>query len=219
LPAEVAVYFNDQRVERLTKTTLIFWNSGTSVLNGEDGVATDPIRICFNDGDRILSYKIIKATKNTNNCRLLRAADALLIPHQIEIAFDYLDAGDGVTIELLHDSEKRYPVMRGTIRGVPKGIIDRGNPVDYMPRSFLGIPVPLPKPLFKPLAWFMLAVSIGCIGVVGRAWLYPLENGASLGSSRTTQIGMFAFGLLYAFTSGVLLWASRKRYPKILAVD
>ena len=72
LPDEVTVLFNGREVDRLTKTTLILWNNGNEVLKGEEAVDTDPLRISFNEGDHILSYKKLGKTKEANKFSVSR---------------------------------------------------------------------------------------------------------------------------------------------------
>src|SRR5690554_688789 len=109
LPDDVTVLYKGVEVARLTKTTFIIWNNGTEVLNGEDIVKDDPLRICFDKGSNILSYKILTYTKGVNK---FRASKADAHPEELLIDFLYLDPNDGVVIELLHDSEARYPQFK-----------------------------------------------------------------------------------------------------------
>lgn len=82
----------------------------------DDVVDADPIRIHFDEGENIISYKILKKTKVVNEFRL-KMIDGN--PHELLVDFLYLYPKDGVVIELLHDSVHRYPMINGTIKGMP----------------------------------------------------------------------------------------------------
>ena len=122
LPPEVNVFFRNERIERLTRTTLVLWNHGTDVLYGDRIAENDPLKICFNRGDEILNCTIVK-TKEANDLRVVKSSDE---PHQLLVSFSYLDPGDGASIELLHTSEDRYPRICGSIMGLPRGFEDLG---------------------------------------------------------------------------------------------
>ena len=123
LPEEVTVFFKDEEIARLTRTILILWNNGSEVLYGDKIVAKDPIRISFDAGDTILGFRILKRSTDVNDFSVRKDNPN---PHQLTVSFSYLDPGDGASVELLHDSEKRYPEVRGSIMGLPKGFKDLG---------------------------------------------------------------------------------------------
>lgn len=124
LPDEVDVTYKGKKVDRLTKTKLILWNDGTETLDGDSVVKSDPITIIFPDNTNILSYKILKRTKVVNNFNATKDEEKqnCLILH-----FDYLDPKDGIVLEILHDSEKRYPRITGSIKGLKKCFSDLGR--------------------------------------------------------------------------------------------
>ena len=124
LPKDVKVTYKGNEVDRLTKTTLTIWNNGSETLDGNDVVDSDPLLISFEPNNRILSYKVIKRTKKANAFELVNFDNS---PNKLGLKFEYLDPKDGVVIELLHDSEKRYPVFSGTVKGIPNGFVDQGK--------------------------------------------------------------------------------------------
>jgi hypothetical protein len=123
LPEEVEILFKGMSVPQLTKTHVIFWNSGKALLDGKQIVESDPLRLEFDKAARVLRARIAKATRDTNKSEV-KINDKS--PNEVVCHFDYLDVGDGVVIELLHTAEERYPKVQGTIRGVPKGILNWG---------------------------------------------------------------------------------------------
>jgi hypothetical protein len=68
LAKDVEVRFRGQRVERLTKTSLLLWNSGNEILQGSSIVASDPLRFEFPANSMIIDADIVKVTRSANNC-------------------------------------------------------------------------------------------------------------------------------------------------------
>ena len=122
LPGEIEIRYRGALLDRLTKTDLVLWNAGRLLLRGQDVVAEDPVRFCFEGQGTILSASIAKTTRTTNAIQLAQTDDKT-----ITIGFDYLDPGDGVVIEVLHTFLKAGPRHLGTIRGVPQGLMDLGR--------------------------------------------------------------------------------------------
>ena len=118
LPKDVSVKFKGIEVIRLNRTTIIFWNDGTKVLNGSDIVKTYPLIISYPKGSKILSYQILKQTKPAYEFSLKFA------PHkrnELLIDFNYLDPKGGATCEIVHDSQEHDLKILGSIRGIPSG--------------------------------------------------------------------------------------------------
>ena len=213
LPGEVVVIFKGKEVERLTKTTLVFWNGGNESIDGKNIVESDPIKIAFDDKYHILSYKILERTRSVNNFTVDKDADRL---HQLFLNFDYLDHGDGAVLELLHDSEEKYPRITGTIRGLPKGFIDRGC-FDENEVIKNGWAV---KKLFNNQKWVLVvAISLGLImfiaGIAGIAGLVA-QNVLVVDISHNFLV---VGGIGYVAGASFLLWHKRRKYPKKLAIS
>lgn len=120
MPAGVAISFNGEHVAQITKSILLFWNAGRGTVTGAEIVSRDCLRAEI-DG-KVLTAKVIARTRDINsfNARLIPS-----LPSGVLLEFDFLDAGDGVAIELLHTGSSR-PHVLGTIRGIPSGPEDRG---------------------------------------------------------------------------------------------
>lgn len=121
---ELKLYFNDELVEQVSKTQIAMWNQGAKTVKGSDIVAKDPIRIVSPEGSKILAFSIISSTREINGCKLEMNNDSL---EEILLAFDYLDRRDGVVIEIIHTGGKLKPVPHGNIKGMPKGIRNKGS--------------------------------------------------------------------------------------------
>ena len=213
LPSEVTVLFQDKQIERLTRTTLIFWNNGTDVLYGEKIVKADPIKISFCSGNTILNQKVIKKTKKANAFSTRMESDK---PHQLVVTFSYLDPGDGAAVEVLHNSEKRYPKVHGSIMGLPKGFEDLGRVYEENVVSPKAIRFVTSR---RGLAWVLIVLGV----VVAMAGALPPEYRQVImsraGSDLPVSWTIVCAGLLYAALPMLLLWLRRRRYPKSLRIE
>lgn len=222
LPKDVTVLFKGKEVDRLTKSTLILWNNGTEVLNGEDIISSDPLRISFKDGANILGYKILKKTKVVNDFQLEMKEES---PHNLYFKYSYLDPNDGVSIEVLHDSKERYPELNGTIKGLPKGFEDLGRVyTNNVPNRIVKSKSPIAIIFGHRKLVFLLATLIG-IGMVIFG-LLPQEMRDLLlteGGETKPKIDQSYFfivlGVVYAAMPASVLWLRRKRYPKLLEIE
>lgn len=214
IPDEVEISFGNKTVPRLTRSFVIFWNDGTSTIDGENIVRDDRLRLELEDKEEILKSSIIKRTREANKVR--STIDATN-PNVATIDFEYLDAGDGVVIELLHTSTKRHPIIAGTIKGVPNGIrvlSNIGKPFNVklfnnlirVTRPFLYVTVLLGLILifsaFLPESFFEL--------------LSESKSEPDLSVSSKGRFALMILGGMYSFAPIVLLWSMRRKYPKKL---
>lgn len=100
-------------VTSLTVTRVSYWNAGRETMHRSDIVATDPIRVSSQDlGAKILGAKIVGVCRTVNDLQITPSADS------VAITFDFLDQGDGCTIDVYHSVPSAFCVM-GTVRGSP----------------------------------------------------------------------------------------------------
>lgn len=220
---DLDIRFRGTKVDRLSRTLIMFWNAGYQTINGSDVVTDDPIRFQFSERATILSAKIAARTRNVNNVTIQkRSAEE----NVALLSFEFLDTNDGVTIEFLHTDAKPFPLIAGTIKGVPSGIVDRG--------PFLGgLGLPGYHPHFrhrKPLSivlYVIIAIGIGALafGLLPTAAYEYLGNLSGIeGDDPSTAEGdtsprwsLIVVGLSYTIGAGIVLWAGRRRYPKVLS--
>jgi len=192
IPEDVEILFKGKSVSQLTKTHIILWNTGKSMLEGKNIVAEDPLRLEFSEPVELLRVSILKRTRELNK---FTANIKQGSPNTAICNFDYLEPKDGVLIELLHTAKESYPQVKGTIRGVPKGVQNWGK-------------VP---PEMKSLDfYFSLLFGIGCIG-------YGLF--LCFIKSERDGVWVVGFGLFLLFPILTRMWIGRKRYPKSLAIE
>ncbi|MCR9366762.1 hypothetical protein [Vibrio antiquarius] len=215
LPEDVTVTYKGLEVQRLTKTTLVVWNNGTEVLDGDAILQRDPLRLEFEDGTNILSYKILKSNRTTNEFTLNKCDQN---ENRLKVNFLYLDPNDGVTIEILHDSKARYPKFKGTIKGHPKCFEDLGGVVLFGQKT-TKVTGPLGL-IYSNIKLFMIIPILMGIGAV-LFGIQPEFFMGLLGEERGDSLvgmkwEMIVVGFLYIILPTALLLTTRAKYPKSL---
>ena len=219
LPSDVVMTFRGQEVSRLTKATLVLWNGGAEVLRGEDIVAHDPIRMCLTTPGSILSYSIVGGTTEGNRVRATIGQNA---QNELYLAYDYLNAEDGVVIQVLHDSKRLHPLVTGAAKGLSGGpqrlgtveLFDGEIPPRKRRRRWL-----FRFMLVLGLTLFLVATYQTTVLVLGNEswlsthlmWLFDEDT------SLAENLVIAASGLLYATVPSYEFWTTRRRYPKSLA--
>jgi hypothetical protein len=194
LPPEVSIFYKGSSITRVTRTQIVFWNSGKSLLQGNDVVKEDPLRFVFEASGLILNAAVVKMTRPTNKFTVNLHPER---SNELVCGFDYLDPGDGATIEVLHTAENGFPNCHGTIRGVPSGVQDWGW---IGPRSYL-------MNRFARMLWFydliplLLGASFLCIAIYVDQWL--------------ARVPFTLFGLLFLIL-GLSDWLKGRRAPPAL---
>ena len=221
ISADLEILYKGIKVERLTKTIIVFWNDGTETINGNDVVDSDKISFRFSEGESILSSKIIAFTREVNNASVIKDQKH---EHIAGLTFEFFDPNDGVTIEFLHTDKERYPSITGTIKGVPDGICDAGR--------YIGESTQLSKTPFdlifknrKKLMYFTLAAGLVTFAI-GLLPSSVYEYVDSLMKPDLKETGgvperwfFIIFGGIYAFMAVFVLWVGRRKYPKALWYD
>ncbi len=129
-PEEVEVRFHDTVVPQITSTKIWIWNAGVLTIRGADIVASDPLRVEFDDGTSVLKASILKQSRPVLGTQVGRAPDE----SRVLITFDFLDRSDGLLLEVLHSGAVGNFRLVGTLRGIPRGISNLGH-APLRPRS------------------------------------------------------------------------------------
>ncbi len=229
LPPAVNVTYRGVPVVRLTKTTVVVWNAGTTTIRGSDIVAADPLRVAFREGGQVLDAEVTQVRRRVNSIAVQIPPGA---PNTILVTFDFLDPKDGARIEILHTSEDRTATILGTVRGIPDGCADWGT---LPPSARLGTSTradPLARTMNlivrRPRLMFGGMALIGGLAVV--VGLFPdlvLSTFPRLGEPNprpfleTGRLNwpFLGAGLFYMLPALWVLWATRRRFPKQLEGD
>lgn len=212
LPSEIKVSYRGQDIPRLTRTLVVFWNAGEKTILSEDVIKTDPLRLKFKEDSQVLAATVLKCSRDVNQIQATLGAQ---LKNEVTLNFAFLDSRDGAVIEVLHTSEDPHSEFQGTVRGLPKGIHNLG--------SIHGKVYPMTKILFaipnspRKLAWVALALGIA-MSLIGL--FVPLESLNKLSEATTSKgLAMTVAGVLYALLGGLLLFLTRRKYPKALHIN
>jgi len=200
LPEEVEILFKGMSVPRLTKTHVVFWNSGKAMLDGKQIVDADPLRLEFSKDAQVLRTRIVKATRKTNEFEVKINEKS---PNEVVCSFDHLNVGDGAVIELLHTDEERYPRVQGSIRGVPKGVLNWG-------------PFRTSRKRHTVMSFVMVVMGVAVI-VLG--FFAPHFSKPSTPAEPLPVWAYVILGLAYISLPLSRLWTSRRRFPKSLTIE
>lgn len=207
LPSAIVVQYNGISIPRLTKSILIFWNSGENTVKGEDIVAKDPLRVHVGDDGQILSAVILKSSRAVNDFSILKTPD--IAANEITFDFSFLDKDDGAVVEILHTSTDRKPRIRGTLKGLPQGFRNLGQFTRPKPQKNKtgALLSTFTTSLFPALVFSSAAFLF--------AMYFPRPEIISAG----TFNGLM--GALGGFSSAWLghAWTTRRRYPKSLHLE
>jgi hypothetical protein len=197
------------RVNRLTKTEIIFWNSGNAILRGSDLVESDPLRFDFPDKSIVVDFKISKYSRTANN--FMASIDSRQ-SNSVEISFDYLDPNDGAKIDILHTSSTKSPQAAGVIRGVPKVARDWGPQASRLEVKLRRLRRRTSK---------LTVVLVGSIGLIGLVYSEFVLIFAPPWHRDTAWMPPLAVVSVLYLGLGWMDWRrTRRRYPKSLrAVD
>lgn len=210
LPAGITVQYQGQEIPRLSRSLFVLWNAGEKTVLSEDIVASDPLRLMIGDDGKVLAATVLKHGREVS--QVTASLDATKLKEVI-LGFAFLDAGDGAVVEVLHTSEKRHLDVLGTIRGLPRGIRDRGQieGTRHFRRS-----MPFPRSP-RQLGWFATAIG-AVVAFVGL--LVPWEILIKLEtSSLRGGLLLAGAGAMYALLGVGIIFLTRRRYPKSLHLD
>ncbi len=181
------------------------WNSGRTTIRGSDIISEDPLRIEFKSGTQVLQVRILKFTREANK---FIANNREKESHIVDLAFDYLDQEDGVSIEILHTSEKAYFNILGTIRELPRGINNLGffdldsNKIDLFV-GFLAHGLPI------AFGFYMIYIIVNT---------FAKRNYEGLPST-IMMVLVFLF-LIYSQVMQIRKeWKKRQKFPSILKIS
>jgi hypothetical protein len=95
---DLTVSYKKKKVKNLTVSKVLFFNKGTEVINREDIVNIEPLRIVPKEKVEILDAKILQANKDANQFSISFDKQK----NQVFIDFEYLYKNQGVVIQVIH---------------------------------------------------------------------------------------------------------------------
>jgi hypothetical protein len=214
ISADITVQYQGKSIERLSRSLIVFWNSGEKTILDDDIVATDPLRLIFSEDGFVLSATILKKSRDVTQCNV-EIDNAH--PNQVKIKFLFLDSGDGAVIEVLHTSQKTRPKIQGTVRGLPHGIQYAGY---IAVKNSIANSFAKTFRLFnstRRIAWIAIVIGI----LITLAGLFVPWDTIKKCSSSTQPISAAIAGAggFYMLLGSILLFITRRKYPRSLHLE
>lgn len=207
LPQGISVKFMGADIPRLSRSILAIWNEGEKTIHQSDLVPADPLRISVGQDGKILTVTTLDVSRDVNRISFNIGING---PHEVLIAFDFLDQHDGAVVEILHTSENRTAKVLGTVRGLPRGVSDYGVLVT---KSQFERKLPVLKYL-KPKYLGYFTIAIGCaFAILGYFDVKPPArdfDGDKL---------IYVAAAMYIVLGGALVWLIRRKHPKTLSIE
>jgi hypothetical protein len=92
------ILYSGERVENLSVSRIIFWNSGTETIDRQAITTADPLRIVTLGDTRLLDVKV----QQVNNKPCQFSADLAPDKKSAKLGLDYLNRGQGAVIQIIH---------------------------------------------------------------------------------------------------------------------
>jgi hypothetical protein len=218
-PDEIEIYYKGKKVPRIIKTRIILWNSGNKTVDGERIVKNDQLRLEFGNNEEIIRAYVQKKTREVNDFGITLDNENKNI---IKFSFEFLDPKDGAVIEILHTDNKRYPDVKGSIKGLPKGLLYWGSKSrtrGEFSKKIMGIDI-TKMVKSKIIMLLMFTFGLGAL-IVGLIPIFSDDIALKLSSKSKDNINLKFYqwifvGILYSGFPTLVFWSRRKRYPKTL---
>lgn len=88
---------NGMKIDTLTKTSIMFWNSGRKCITKDEILGKQCIEIEFDQNVEIFKCKDVKRNELSNNISVSNYKNI------VNVKFDYLKPGNGAVIDILHN--------------------------------------------------------------------------------------------------------------------
>lgn len=122
------IIYGSEELDRVSRTYVAIWNHRGDTVSGTDIVASDPLRLRLERGDTALRAGVV--TRSRDQCGIRVSLDET-DRSAVQIAFDFLDEGDGFILEVVHRGGIAA-ALAGTVRGAT---IDNRGEVVLSPKA------------------------------------------------------------------------------------
>jgi len=205
---DIQVTLNGEKIQRLNKTTIYIWNDSLKAIRKSDIAPLDNLKIVWNENTNIYKAIIGKTTNEVCNPKIEFDREN----REININFDYLNPNDGFRIDILNNDKSSSFVLKGSIIGSKKSIIEKKNSKSYT------IILLANKIGNSRIIRTFFYISFGALIILG---LF-LPNSILIGDSgKMSEVIIARVGMIFSgvFYLGMFIWAkqaSNKKYPESL---
>lgn len=167
----LSIKYEDNNIDTLTLTKIVFWNKGKATINDIDIAPTDKVRIFPKEDVTILTASIAYKSRDSNNFSLEKIQNAIIVN------FDYIDYHQGIIIDLYHTGrDGQSIILKGTVKGgkdLHVSGFSENSLTDKMGEVIFNI-IPLPyNNLLRFIMVFLIAIII-CIPFIIIAPIYKI---------------------------------------------
>lgn len=101
----VVLECNGTKIDILTKTSIMFWNSGRKCIVKDEILGDQYLKIEFPQNTKIFACKNIKNNEKLNNIFIYNDQNTIIVK------FDYLKPGNGAIIDILHNGDMSKEIV------------------------------------------------------------------------------------------------------------
>src|SRR5450759_848076 len=100
---EIKLTFRGKEIPRFTITHLAFWNSGNQTIRSSDFASASPLRLSIPPATEVFNIQISASTVPEIRASIDSPSSFITDSvKEIPVGFDYLDSGDGFSIQVIH---------------------------------------------------------------------------------------------------------------------
>lgn len=113
--ADLKIIYRTEEISRFSESRVAFWNGGKETIFRKDISENDKIAISPEEGYQILGAELVYQLNTANNFAVQ------FINGKVYIDFDYIDNGEGCTIQIFHTGKTSWSLsVSGSIIGAGK---------------------------------------------------------------------------------------------------
>lgn len=204
LPEQVAVLYEGEKVNKLSSTSFILWNSGNKVITKNSLETIDPLRIEIERHAKILRYEIKTINNSTCNISIKPDEEGFFL----KLLFDFLEKNNGFHLEILHTGKDSDIKVAGKVIGVK-------TPNSTFRSTFFSAMQETRIPFAKPNGLLVLIGIFGCM--LGASFIWPEHFNNINRFSSESFVWIFRSAILVNLIPFLLLFVFIKRsYPSSL---
>jgi len=221
---EVDILFRGKSVSELNRTVIAIWNDGKKYLDQSHMLDKSPLTLSFPDGE-ILNYQIKDKTSESIEIESKLEANGKLV-----VNFNYLDHREGFSMEILHTSTEKKPVVSCIIKGVKKGFENKGRVLDFSDPDINTGSLNILKGKAIPIVILIAGILFLCIGLFyghvdsmiksNKSDIFTSLNYAinkrdgKISLEKLTSIISLSTGLIYVVLAALIFTIKRRKAPK-----
>jgi|WetSurMetagenome_2_1015567.scaffolds.fasta_scaffold167094_2 hypothetical protein len=187
------IFFDNNKIDNLSLTSLAFWNEGNEVINGADVAIKNKLKVIANEDVSILTTKLDIIENPSNNFTINFSKEEKIVL----IDFDFVGQYEGIILKLYHSGDTKTPFrFEGEIKGVK-----------IIQKDYLSTPIYVKK-LYIMYLLYILPIMLS--GILVSAFFANNYRNYALGYFILAMISaiFLVFYLKYYYTKK----ASKKRF-------